>query len=245
MRGKTHCTIGILAAFQASLIFKVPISIFNILISAIFSILPDLDESNSIVSDFFLNKKVSKTIYKILIYTINVVIFFVSLKINDNFYLSSIITFITILIIESKLTHSLVRKIFLSLIFILLATSLFFIKAKIYFIIFILMLGVFPWLKHRSFSHSILAIVLIHFLLKQIELIINISNLSFFATISYASHLFLGDLFTKQGIPLFYPISNKKISLGSLRVGSTFSNLFEFLFILILLSCIVLYVIKI
>lgn len=245
MRGKTHCTIGILAAIQASLIFKVPISLFNLVISAIFSILPDLDEPNSIISNFFLKKKVSKSIYKISIYLINVIIFFISIKINDNFYLSSIITFIAILIIESKLTHLFLRKIFLSLIFILLALCLYFIESEIYFIIFTLMLGIFPWLKHRSFSHSIFAVVIIYFLLKQIELLTSISNLSFFGTVSYASHLFLGDLFTKQGVPLFYPINNNKISLGSLRVGGAISNILEVLFIVILLGCIILSVIKI
>ena len=47
MRGKTHCTIGILSTIQACILFKIPISIFNIVVAAIFSILPDLDESNS------------------------------------------------------------------------------------------------------------------------------------------------------------------------------------------------------
>lgn len=245
MRGKTHCTIGILAALQASIIFKVPISLFNLIISAIFSILPDLDESNSIVSDFFFKKKVSKFIYKILIYLINVIIFFVSLKINDNFYISSIITFMAIIIIESKLTHLFLRKVFLSLIFILLSLCLYVIDAQIYFILFTLMLAIFPWLKHRSFSHSIFSILLIYFLLKQIELLTNISNLSFFGTISYASHIFLGDLFTRQGVPLFYPVSDKKLSLGFLKVGGTLSNLLEIVFILILVFFIFLSLIKI
>ncbi|MDO7203025.1 metal-dependent hydrolase [Paraclostridium bifermentans] len=62
----------------------------------------------------------------------------------------------------------------------------------------------------------------------------------FFGTIGYASHLFLGDLFTKSGIPLFYPISEKKFSLGFLRVGGRLSNILEILFILILILCILL-----
>lgn len=245
MRGKTHCTIGILTAIQASLIFKVPISLLNLMVSAIFSILPDLDESNSIISDFFFKKNVSKFIYKILIYLINIIIFFISIKINDNFYISSIITFLSIIIIESKLTHVFLRKVFLSLIFILLTICLYFVQAKIYFIIFTLMLCVFPWLKHRSFSHSIFATVLIYFLLKQIELLSNISNLSFFGTVSYASHIFLGDLFTRQGVPLFYPISEKKISLGFLKVGGFLSNILEVLFIIMLIGLIIYSIIKI
>lgn len=244
MRGKTHCAIGVLSVIQASLLFKIPISIFNLILSAFFSILPDLDESNSIVSDFLLKKNVSKFILKIAIYLINIVIFFVSLKINDNFYISSLVTFIAILIIEAKLTHTLLRKIFLSLIFIVLALCLYLINVKIYFSIFCLMLATFPWLKHRSFSHSIFATVIIYFLLKQIELISNISNLAFFGTISYSSHLFLGDLFTKSGIPIFYPISNKKFSLGFFRVGTKFNNILEVFFVVLLIGLIILTITK-
>lgn len=245
MRGKTHCTIGVLSVIQASILFKIPITIFNLILSAFFSILPDLDESNSVISEILLKKNVSKFLFKTIIYAINLAIFFVSLKINDNFYISSIITFISIVIIESKLTHILLRKIFLSLIFILLAICLYLVKIKIYFVIFCLMLAVFPWLKHRSFSHSIFAIIIIYFLLKQIELIYNIYNLTFFGTISYASHIFLGDLFTKSGIPLFYPISDKKFSLGFFKVGSFFNNILEISFILLLVGSIVYSLIKI
>ncbi|MGL5312073.1 MAG: metal-dependent hydrolase, partial [Peptostreptococcaceae bacterium] len=142
MRGKTHCTIGVLSIIQASILFKVPITVFNLILSAFFSILPDLDESNSVISDIFLKKNTSKFLFKIVIYTINLAIFFISLKINDNFYISSIITFIAIMIIESKLTHILLRKIFLSLIFILLGICFYLIKIKIYFVIFCLMLAI-------------------------------------------------------------------------------------------------------
>lgn len=244
MRGKTHCTIGVLSVIQASLIFNIPITIFNLIMSAFFAILPDLDESHSIISDILLKKNVSKFLLKAIIYIINILIFFVSLKLNNNFYISSIITFISIIIIESKLTHTFLRKVFLSLIFILLAVCLYLVKVKIYFSIFCLMLSTFPWLKHRSFSHSIFATVIIYFLLKQIELITNIYNLAFLGTISYASHIFLGDLFTKSGIPLLYPISDKKFSLGFFKVGSFMSNILEILFIILLLSSIIIYLIK-
>ncbi|HSQ89497.1 metal-dependent hydrolase [Romboutsia sp.] len=245
MRGKTHCTIGVLSVIQASLLFNIPISIFNLILSAFFSILPDLDESHSIISDMFLKKDVSKFLLKATIYLINIIIFFVSIKINDNFYLSSIITFVAIIIIESKLSHTFLRKVFLSLIFILLAICLYLVNIKIYFSIFCLMLSTFPWLKHRSFSHSLFATVVMYFLLKQIQLITNISNLAFLGTISYSSHLFLGDLFTKSGIPLLYPISDKKFSLCFFRVGSFLSNMLEILFISLLVSLIIYSIIKI
>ena len=83
------------------------------------------------------------------------------------------------------------------------------------------------------------------FILKQIELLSNISNLCFFGTIGYASHLFLGDLFTKSGIPILYPLSDKKFSLGFLRVGGFLSNILESLFILLLVAIIIFTLIKI
>ncbi len=235
MRGKTHCTIGILTTIQTCLIFNIPINLFNIIVSGIFAILPDLDEPNSTISDFFFKKKISKFILKILIYIINIFIFFISLKINDNFYLSSIITFVAITIIESKLKHSLLRKFFLSLMFIFLAFCLYLININIYIIIFIAIFSIFPWLKHRSFSHSLLGIFFIYFLLKQIELVYNISNLSIIGTISYSSHIFLGDIFTKSGVPVFYPVINKNFSLGFFRVGSFLGNLVEILVVVFLI----------
>ena len=100
MRGKTHCTIGILSTIQACILFKIPISIFNLVLAAIFSILPDLDESNSTISNVFLKQDASKLILKIVIYIINFAIFFISLKINNNnFFLSSIVTFIAIMVL--------------------------------------------------------------------------------------------------------------------------------------------------
>ena len=60
MRGKTHCTIGVLSVIQASILFKIPITVFSLMLSAFFSILPDLDESNSVISDILLKKNTSK-----------------------------------------------------------------------------------------------------------------------------------------------------------------------------------------
>lgn len=245
MRGKTHFTIGVLASLQASLLFNKPLSLFDIIVCSLFSLLPDLDTSNSIISNKILNQNVSRKIYKFIIYLLNILIFLISIKINGNIIISSLVTFIAIVILEANITHEFLRKLFLSLIFILLAISIYLINGKFYFIVFSILLAIFPWLKHRKLSHSLLAIFIISFILKQIELLSNISNLAFFGTIGYASHLFLGDLFTKSGIPIFYPLSEKKFSLGFLRVGGFLSNILEIVFILLLIGLIVLTIIKI
>lgn len=245
MRGKTHFTIGILSIIEASILFKIPISLLNLIICPLFSILPDLDEPNSTISNILLKKDFSKKILKYLIYFINILIFFISIKINRNFFVSALTTFITIIIIESKLNYNKLRKLFLSLIFILLSFSIYLISKQIPFVIFCLILAIFPWLKHRGYSHSLSAVLIIYFLLKQIELITNISNLTFFGTISYASHIFLGDLFTKYGVPIFYPLNKKRYSFGSFKVGSLFGNILEVVFVIFFILLIIYSIIKI
>lgn len=235
MRGKTHCTIGILSIIQVSLCFNIPISIFNFILAALFSILPDLDEPNSKISEMIVKKNTSKIILKSIVYIISIIIFFVFLKINNDFFLSSLITFILIIFLESRLNYLFLKKLLISLLFILLGFSLYPINSNIYFFIFCLMISIFPWLKHRGFSHSIFAILMIYFLLNQIQLVTNISHLSLFGTISYASHIFLGDIFTKSGVPIFYPINKKRVSLASFKVGSSSCNLFEYCFIISLI----------
>ena len=244
MRGKTHFAIGILASLQASILFNKPLSIINIGICSLFSILPDLDTSNSILSNTILKQTSSKKIYKILIYSLDILIFVISLKINKDFIISSIITFLSIIFLEAKINHVFLRKILLSSIFIILSVCIYLANGKLYHILFTIFLAFFPWLKHRKLSHSILAVLIISFLLKQIELLTNILNLCFFGTIGYTSHLFLGDLFTKAGIPLFYPFIKKNFSLGFLRVGGNLSNKLENLFIIILLILILLTLLK-
>ena len=78
MRGKTHLTIGVLASLQASMLFNKPLSLINVVVCSLFSILPDLDTSNSIISNTILNHHFSKKIYKIVIYTLNILIFLIS-----------------------------------------------------------------------------------------------------------------------------------------------------------------------
>ena len=244
MRGKTHCAIGVLAAIQTSLLFKIPLSFFNIFICSFFSILPDLDEPNSIISTFFFKKETSKFIYKLLIYSLNIIIFIISIKINNNFIVSAIFTFLSIIFIEKKLTHNLLRKFFLSLIFLLLGFCLYLLKVKMYFVYFTVLLSIFPWVKHRTFSHSLFACLILFFILRQIEITLHIPYLSVFGTTGFLSHIILGDLFTRQGVPLFYPLSNKKFSFGNLKVGGSFSNILEILFIVCFMIIIIYTLVK-
>lgn len=233
MRGKTHCAAGILAGIQLSIIFSMPVSIINIIASAAFSILPDLDKSNSIISGFIFRKKTSEHIYKLLIYTLNAAIFFMLIKMNADFLVSGIISFFIIIIVEKKVSHYHVRKYLVSFSLLLIALLLIIITNNIFFMFPFVVFAVFPWLKHRNFSHSIIMIFLVYIMMKPIEMISSLDKISVISTFSYGFHI-LCDMFTRQGVALFYPFSSKKISLGYIKVGGKFSNIIEKILVLLL-----------
>lgn len=244
MRGTIHLTIGILTTIEASVLSQRPLNFLTFAVAVVCSLIPDMDSANSTISNTILNHKTSKFIYRCFLYAINLLIFFIAMSINKNLFFSSIVTFIAIVIVDLKLKHDFLRKILLSSLCLTMGYVLYIIKLPIAFILLSALLALFPWLKHRGISHSIVAVVLTYIILKQIEIITYIEDLAFFGCIGYMSHLFLGDIFTKMGIPIFYPLSNKKISLGFLKVGNFFSNTLEVFYILILLL-IVFYTFKI
>jgi inner membrane protein len=74
--------------------------------------------------------------------------------------------------------------------------------------------------------HSLLFCFFLSFLLFLID---KVSAFGFF--VGYLSHLFL-DFLTKEGIFIFWPVFNKKISLLKLKTGGILEEIF---FVLILL----------
>lgn len=102
MRGKTHCAVGIIAGIQLSLVLSQPITPTSILTSAVFSTLPDLDKSNSIIAGTIFRKKFSKFLYKLLIFSLNLFIFFLSIKVSSSFFISAVITFFAIAFLEKS-----------------------------------------------------------------------------------------------------------------------------------------------
>ncbi len=243
MKGPTHLTIGILSAIEVSILIQKPLTPTAFVFASVCSLLPDIDESNSIISNTLITSSFSKKFYRYLLYLINMITFFILIYINNNLMFNFIISFILIIVMEKKLKHALLRKSLFSLIFFILSLSLYYIKIPFPFISLCIFLGIAPWLKHRGFTHSILGIGVIYYLLKDIEKIIGFHYSALYGCIGYSSHLFLGDLFTKMGIPLFYPIWDKKISLGFIKVGSISGNIFEFLYVIFFLI-LVLYTLK-
>ncbi|SHH06818.1 metal-dependent hydrolase [Tepidibacter thalassicus] len=233
MKGVTHFAIGILTAIETSLLIDKPLTPSGFIFASVCSLLPDIDEPHSIISNALIKSSFSKTIYRYTLYIINMITLFILIYINKNLILNFIISFSIIILIENKLKHIILRKCLFSLLSIILCLSLYYIKAPFPFISLSIFFGIAPWLKHRGFTHSILGAMFMYYLLKEIEKLLGLEYIALYGSIGYLSHLFLGDIFTKMGIPIFYPISNKKISLGFIKVGSFIGNIFEAIYIFI------------
>lgn len=233
MRGKTHCAVGIIAGIQLSLVLSQPITPTSILTSAVFSTLPDLDKSNSIIAGTIFRKKFSKFLYKLLIFSLNLFIFFLSIKVSSSFFISAVITFCNS-IFRKKLTHYNMRKSLITATLLLLALVLIISKVDISFVIPILVFSVFPWLKHRNFSHSILMVLIVYIIMNPLGEFFNYDSLGLMASSMYLLHI-ICDMFTKRGVAIFYPFSKNMISVGYIRVGGRFSNIIENLLVFVLI----------
>lgn len=92
------------------------------------------------------------------------------------------------------------------------------------------------FLSHRTITHSLLGIFLINKLFlwllpKIFNQSIDVKIVYFALMIGYVSHLFL-DLFTEEGLPLFFPIKTKigfpPIASLRIKTGKIFEKLFVF-----------------
>ncbi len=234
MRSKSHLIIGTLAATEISVIFGIPITPLGILSSAFFSTAPDIDEANSNVLNKFISKNSTKKIYKILLYFLLILFFYLFIKTNDNLYFGFLVSVFLLNLIQKKLTENFIRSIVISSAFAFLALTMMLYNINFGIIALTIFLAIFPLLKHRGFTHSISMLVMIYVLLRYIEFTTSFKNISIVGTVSYSSHL-LCDMITKRGIPLLYPISNKYYSIGKLKVGSFWGNFIEMVLIILLL----------
>lgn len=85
-------------------------------------------------------------------------------------------------------------------------------------------------IKHRTFTHSLLAL----FLSTMVVMVIDF-NIGIVFSISYLSHLIL-DSFTKMGVPWFYPFSKKYYGLKIIKTGGAEDLLLCILAIYLILS---------
>ncbi len=239
MKGRTHLIVGTLTTVQTATFMHFKVDVLAMIFASLLSILPDIDEPDSIFSSFIFRKEFSKKIYRLVIYILNIAIMYISLKYNKNFIIAGLIAFISIAFLERKLTEKKMRKILISFELISIGLLLYtFHFPKFYYLSFFAF-SILPHLKHRQFTHSLIFIPLIYIWLRGFENlmiknnVVGFHGIALMGTISFSTHIIL-DLFTKMGVPLFFPFSRRNISLGFLRVGSRFSNIVESLLVLLL-----------
>lgn len=233
MRGRSHLIIGTLATVEIALLYSTPITPLVLTSAAFFSIAADIDEPNSKVSTTLASKKNTKKAYKFILYAILLSFFSLSVFISEKYYLSGFIAIIGVLLIEKNFTHAKLRSYILSSIFIVFSIISFYFKFSMYMTLSFAFFSIMPLTKHRSITHSFLTVFIMYYLLFNVEKLSNLSGISFSFLIAYSSHL-ICDLITKRGIPVFYPISKKYISLSNITVGSFLCNTTEYLTITVL-----------
>lgn len=209
MKGKAHASIGLLTYYNYSLVVGNAPDITPAALSLFFSLLPDLDHYHS-----FLSKKLSlpllEGIFESIIMTMIFLpaLYFYKIK-GFNHYLFFIAVTLLTAIIGILIKKSFVRKmsITFTIIFACFLSKKFFPQENFFYLM--VFMGVLPWFSHRSFSHSLLSIVLLCWSLVPLLP----SHIIVPCVLAYSSHIFLGDMLTPTGVPLFYPFSKKRFRL--------------------------------
>ncbi len=83
--------------------------------------------------------------------------------------------------------------------------------------------------KHRGLSHSITFVVIIYYIVKWFCNFYGHDDYSFLFAIIVLSHI-IGDMFTKTGVALFYPLSRKRIKFPyTIKTGGRLENILFFI----------------
>lgn len=239
MRGKAHLGIGLLAGIQAAILFHIPITLEGMICSALCALLPDLDEENSTLSNHIVSPKISKRIRILILLFITMTITLLSVQ----FFLKVGIVNITVLykialgfsillffLLQSWITNKLVKKILMTVVGGAILIGAFCFKLLWMFFIIGGIIAFIPWLKHRGWTHTVWAVMVIFLLLKQLDHFYQI-KIAYVGAAAYASHIFLGDLFTYTGVKLFYPLSYT-FKIPILSTGSAWGNFIEWIIVI-------------
>lgn len=213
MKGKAHASIGMLTYYNYTFITQTPLGPIELLSSLFFSILPDLDHYDSIISHAFTNKKLENIIENVVLITGLLIVLIAGYIKKLDYYLLFSLIMGSFIVIKSKIKNSFIRKCIITAFIMTFSLAFYFIfKIKSIFFIFAFISAI-PWTKHRSASHSLIACVLVYLFMLSVESVSNIDNLAVISSISYSSHILLGDILTPSGVPLLWPLSNRRFSL--------------------------------
>lgn len=233
MRSRTHLIAGTLATMEITILCGLPIGPLSLPVVMACSVVPDIDEANSNVLNKLISKDITKKIHSAILFLFAIISFYMYLRTGINLYIATILALLLTILTSKWLTSSLIRSLVISAMFLLITASMYLYDFNPGYTILTLVLAIYPLLKHRGMSHSLLAILIVFALFTCIEKNGGPKNLAYPASIAYASHLVF-DMATKRGVPLFLPFSNKYHRFANLRVGSFTCNLVEKVLILIL-----------
>lgn len=234
MKSVTHATIGMTTYVNYIILTKQSFDIVDIPICLAFSVLPDIDVHSS---------KISQIIRKAPLKFIQIALFsLVTLALLYAVFIKRllpeqalIIVPVMVLLLRFSSKNKTLKKVSLTLAFLF----IYYIFSKYTHVktaknIFLL-LAILPFFSHRGFSHSILALVLVALCLSPLKNDTNLIKYYYVAVISFFSHIFLGDIFTKEGVMLFYPISKYKISFNVIKSKALYKKI-DYIYLLIYLS---------
>lgn len=224
MKGSTHLIIGATTYTNYLILTGKNFDILDIPICLAFSVLPDIDTESSKISKMLRSLPMKFILTFIFLSSLGIILYLTIFKnILPVYYI--LILPIMILFLRFFNKNKIFKKISLSLFFLFLYyillkyTKLGFTKNILLFF------AILPYFEHRSFSHSLIGIFTIGLFLFPITFVNTTKNYYNIALLSYFSHLFLGDIFTKKGIKILYPFSKKSYSLNVFKSKKIYNNL--------------------
>ncbi|EHL11218.1 hypothetical protein HMPREF9629_00755 [Peptoanaerobacter stomatis] len=224
MKGNTHMVIGISTYANYIMLTGKKFDILDIPICLAFSVLPDIDTESSKISSKLRKLPLKIIISSLFLIFISIILYFTLIKKILPLYCIALFP-IMVLFLKFFSKNKILKKISLSIAFLIIYyillkyTKLGFTKNILLFF------AILPYFEHRGFSHSINSLLLLAIILFPIYVIDNTKQYYVTALLSYFSHLFFGDIFTKKGIKIFYPFSKKNYSLNVFKNKKIYNNL--------------------
>lgn len=284
MMGKTHIKVGILYYFLLGIIMgkllhvtgTISYDIMSLVMVILGSLFPDIDEHNAYINTrnpvFWISNKLIYSIINIINNMVKLMVhiglfylLYTQYKLN-NIFACGIISLLIIFLIFTQdsyfkkignKVYRLLRKYLYGIVFCSLGIYLLYTHASLFHICWGIVSIIIAVLPHRSFMHAVLE----GFPLVNILAYISLNQLGYKElfipfVVGYASHIFLGDMFTNTGIPLFailprclnhcllkssiiYKILHFRLKLSIMKTGTPRGNCIEMIYVGVLLLIVV------
>ncbi|MGB3618885.1 MAG: metal-dependent hydrolase [Catalinimonas sp.] len=224
MRGITHLALGLTTGVAvAAWLPVVPFTLSGVAVAGVSALAPDLDHPESRIS-----KRISlhTTYLKVLIGAAAV-----GLAVWSYLHTAGEKQTLLLEVAGAGLLVGLFIREATARRFTLLFTALMLGAAGIYFGahwlgLLGLFVGVSPFTAHRSWTHTLWAVLFWYYLAREAERDLELPGLAWQASAGYVSHL-LGDTLTRRGVRWLFPLWEKALVLPLIRTGSKAGNFWE------------------